>query len=158
MEDSAELEDIYVRTFEFPAGFMAQSQPSMIVADAVHQKLATGFPVGKRFKSVPVVRVADSNPAQLGRHHRADGRWRIYAFADAAAVRERSFLADWARWLSASTESPLLKYTPAGADIDKEFDVKLIAQQDFEGVDLRRVPATFMARTGPFGLVDYELV
>ncbi|SEE85267.1 phenol 2-monooxygenase [Arthrobacter alpinus] len=156
--DSTELEDFYVRTFEFPAGFMTQYQPSMIVAEATHQELATGFPVGKRFKSAPVVRVADVNPVQLGHHHRADGRWRLYAFADSPAVGEPSALLEWARWLSTSDDSPLLKYTPADGDIDAVFDVLLIAQQDFEGVDLRRVPVTFMPRTGPFGLIDYELV
>ncbi|WP_038466070.1 FAD-binding monooxygenase [Arthrobacter sp. PAMC 25486] len=158
MEDPTELENYYVRTFEFPAGFMTQYQPSMITADAVFQDLATGFPVGKRFKSAPVVRVADANPVQLGHHHRADGRWRIYAFADEPVVGEPSALSDWAAWLSGSAESPLLKYTPAGGDIDAVFDVKLIAQQDFEGVPLGRVPSLFMPRTGPFGLIDYELV
>ena len=158
MDDPTELEDFYVRTFEFPAGFMTQYQPSIITADSSHQDLATGFPIGKRFKSAPVVRVADANPVQLGHHHRADGRWRIYAFADGPAVGEPSVLTEWARWLSTSGESPLLKYTPVDGGIDAVFDVKLIAQQDFGGVRLGRVPATFMPRTGPFGLIDYELV
>ncbi len=158
MEDPTELENFYVRTFEFPAGFMTQYQPSMITGTAEHQELATGFPVGKRFKSAPVVRVADMNPVQLGHHHRADGRWRIYAFADTPAVGEPSLLSDWAVWMSSSPESPLLRYTRAEGDIDAVFDVKLVAQQDFEGVPLGRVPALFMPRTGPFGLIDYELV
>ncbi|WP_425862771.1 FAD-binding monooxygenase [Arthrobacter sp. TWP1-1] len=157
-ENPTELEDFYVRTFEFPAGFMTQYQSSMLTAEPANQELATGFPIGKRFKSAPVVRVADANPVQLGHHHRADGRWRLYAFADSHAVGEASLLTDWAQWLSTSPDSPLVKYTPDGADIDSVFDVKLITQQDFEGVDLRRVPATFMPRTGPFGLIDYELV
>lgn len=158
MEDPTELENFYVRTFEFPAGFMTEYQPSMITAEAVHQELATGFPVGKRFKSAPVVRVADANPVQLGHHHRADGRWRLYAFADEPAMGQPSLLTDWARWLSTSADSPLLKYTPPDGDSDAVFDVKLIAQQDFEGVDLGGVPAPFLPRTGPFGLIDYELV
>ncbi|MGO2540740.1 MAG: FAD-binding monooxygenase [Specibacter sp.] len=157
-ENPTELEDFYVRTFEFPAGFMTEYQPSMITGEVVHQDLATGFPIGKRFKSAPVVRVADANPVQLGHHHRADGRWRIYAFADAPAVGEPSALSDWARWISSSPESPLLKYTPVDGDSDAVFDVKLIAQQDFEGVPLGRVPSLFLPRTGPFGLIDYELV
>lgn len=158
MEDPTELEDFYVRTFEFPAGFMTQYQPSMITGSAGQQDLAAGFPIGKRFKSAPVVRVADAYPAQLGHHHQADGRWRIYAFADAPAIGEPSALLDWARWLSVSPESPLLQYTPEDGDIDAVFDVKVIAQQSFQDVDLTRVPATFMPRTGPFGLIDYELV
>ncbi|MGN6125886.1 MAG: FAD-dependent monooxygenase, partial [Humibacter sp.] len=42
LDDPTELEDFYVRTWEFPAGFMTQYQPSMIVADDAHQHLATG--------------------------------------------------------------------------------------------------------------------
>ena len=42
------------------------TRPSMIVADAEHQELATGFPIGKRFKSAPVVRVCDANPCTSG--------------------------------------------------------------------------------------------
>ena len=82
----SELEDFYVSTAEFPAGFMTQYTPSMLIGEAAHQDLATGFPVGKRFKSAPVVRVCDTNPMHLGHHATADGRWRIYVFADARAA------------------------------------------------------------------------
>jgi phenol 2-monooxygenase len=157
-EDPTELEDFYVRTAEFPAGFMTQYQPSMITAEATHQHLATGFPLGKRFKSAPVERVCDGNPVHLGHHHRADGRWRIYAFADRPAAGEASALARWAEWMSSSSESPLVRFTPLDGDPDAVFDVKIVYQQDHTGVDLGRVPGLFLPRVGPFGLVDYEKV
>ncbi|TFD79154.1 FAD-binding monooxygenase [Cryobacterium fucosi] len=150
------LEEFYTRTAEFPAGFMTQYPPSMLVGEATHQSRATGFPVGKRFKSAPVVRVADANPVQLGHHHRADGRWRVYAFADAAAAGEPSALADWAHWLQTSPESPLGVHTPAGSAIDSVFDVKVVYQQAHTGVDLGRVPEAFLPKTGPLRLIDYE--
>src|SRR4029453_9254472 len=53
----SELEEFYARTFEFPAGFKTQHAASLTIADASHQALADGFPIGKRFKSAPVVRV-----------------------------------------------------------------------------------------------------
>ncbi|MBF6371073.1 FAD-dependent monooxygenase, partial [Nocardia puris] len=56
MADPSQLEEFYVKTAEFPAGFMTQYAPSMLVAEARHQALATGFPVGKRFKSNLVTR------------------------------------------------------------------------------------------------------
>ncbi|MFP5369087.1 MAG: FAD-dependent monooxygenase, partial [Actinomycetes bacterium] len=43
-----EVAEFYTRTMEFPAGFMTEYAPSQIVAEARHQELATGFPVGKR--------------------------------------------------------------------------------------------------------------
>ena len=156
-EDPTELETFYVRTAEFPAGFMTEYAPSMIVGEARHQGLATGFPVGKRFKSVPVVRVADANPVHLGHHHRADGRWRIYAFADAPAAGEPSELSRWADWISTSPGSPLAA-TPAGLDPDAWFDVKAVYQQDHTRVDIGAVPPVFLPRVGPFALVDYEKV
>jgi len=154
----SELEDFYTRTAEFPAGFMTQYPPSMLIGESTHQELAAGFPVGKRFKSAPVVRVADANPVQLGHHHRADGRWRVYAFADTAASGEPSALADWAQWMQSSPDSPLLAHTPAGSDIDSVFDVKVVYQQAHTGVDISRVPGTFLPKTGPFELIDYEKV
>jgi phenol 2-monooxygenase len=156
-DDPAELGAFYVETAEFPAGFRTEYAPSMIVGEPLHQGLATGFPIGKRFKSVPVVRVADANPLHLGHHARADGRWRLYAFADGAAG-EPSALADWAEWLSSSPESPVVRYTPRGADLDAVFDVKVVFPQRHVDVDIARVPRLFLPRTGPFELVDYEKV
>lgn len=157
-ENPSELEDFYVRTAEFPAGFMTQYTPSMIVGEAGNQDLATGFPIGKRFKSAPAERVADGNPVHLGHHHRADGRWRVYAFADAPAAGESSTLADWATWMAEASDSPLRVHTSDGADVDSLFDVKVVYQQPHAAVDISRVPAVFLPHNGPFGLVDYEKV
>ncbi|MBY4214138.1 FAD-dependent monooxygenase [Rhodococcus fascians] len=160
-DNPSELEEFYVKTGEFPAGFMTEYRPSMIVGDTAHQNLATGFPIGKRFKSAPVVRVCDANPMHLGHHHRADGRWRIYVFAgSAAAVADSTSQAldGLAQWLAESPESPVVRYTPEGADIDSAFDVKVIYRQDHASVDLGAVHPVFLPVGGPFGLVDYEKV
>lgn len=160
-ENPSELEDFYVRTAEFPAGFMTEYSPSMVVAEATHQQLATGFPVGKRFKSAPVVRVCDTNPVQLGHQATADGRWRIYVFADQAAPAQQagapSPAADLAAWLASAPDSPLAA-TPAGADRDAWFDVKVIYQQDHTGIDIGNVPAVFKPEVGPFKLPYLEKV
>lgn len=157
ISDPQELATFYLGTAEFPSGFMTQYGPSMVVTDAAHQALAEGFPVGKRFKSVEVVRVCDGNAVHLGHHAKADGRWRIYAFADALAAGEASTLSSWAEALSAP-DSPLARFTPAGADVDSVFDVKVVYQQRYEDVDLTRVPELFLPKTGPLGLIDWEKV
>jgi phenol 2-monooxygenase (NADPH) len=156
-DDPNELADFYVRTAEFPAGFMTQYAPSLITAGDQHQALAEGFPVGKRFKSAMVSRVCDGNPVHLGHHATADGRWRIYLFADAAAPGEESALRRTAEWLETAADSPLAA-TPAGADRDAWFDVKVVYQQPHEDVDLGIVPEVFLPRRGPFQLIDYEKV
>ena len=161
-EDPSELEDFYVRTAEFPAGFMTEYAPSMLVAAPEHQHLATGFTVGKRFKSAPVVRVGDTNPMHLGHHATADGRWRIYVFADPATPQTphagtASPTEQFADWITNSPDSPLAA-TPEGADPDAWFDVKVIYQQDHTSIDINAVPAVFKPQVGPFQLTDYEKV
>lgn len=156
--DPQDLANYYLGTAEFPSGFMTQYGPSAIVGTDEHQHLAAGFPLGKRFKSAPVTLVADGNAVHLGHHARADGRWRIYAFADRAAAGEASALASWAEWVATSPDSPLVRHTPADADADAVFDVKVIYQQGFADIDLNAVPEVFRPRTGPLGLTDWEKV
>ncbi|WP_026556578.1 FAD-binding monooxygenase [Arthrobacter sp. 35W] len=163
----SELEDFYVSTAEFPAGFMTQYAPSMIIAGPTHQDLATGFPIGKRFKSAPVVRVCDANPVHLGHHATADGRWRIYVFADGAAPataqpqtvqpQAPSAVEELAEWLAAAPDSPLAA-TPEGIDPNAWFDVLVIYQQDHTNIDIGAVSAVFKPQVGPFQLTDYERV
>ena len=125
-----------------------------IVAGAEHQDLATGFPIGKRFKSAPVTLAADGNVVHLGHHAKADGRWRIYAFADAAGTA----LADFAAWLGDAPDSPVVRHTPAGADVDAVFDAKVNYPGGYDEIDVTRVPAVFRPRTGPLHLTDWEKV
>ncbi|EMY36213.1 phenol 2-monooxygenase [Arthrobacter crystallopoietes BAB-32] len=156
-EDPSELEDFYVRTAEFPAGFMTEYTPSLIVGEAKHQSLATGYPVGKRFKSARATRVCDTNPLHLGHQAEADGRWRIYVFADAAAPGADSPTAELAQWLSTSPDSPLAAQ-PQGGDDDAWFDVKVVYQQPHEDIDINAVPAVFKPEVGPFKLTDLQKV
>ncbi|MDQ6752173.1 MAG: FAD-binding monooxygenase [Actinomycetota bacterium] len=156
-DNPSELEDFYVRTAEFPAGFMTEYAPSMLTAESTHQALATGFPLGKRFKSAPASRVCDTNAVQLGHHATADGRWRIYVFADAARPGTGSPVDSLADWIATAPDSPLAA-TPEGCDADAWFDVKVIYQQKHEDIDINAVPAVFKPLVGPFELTDYEKV
>ena len=158
LNDPNELEDFYVKTAEFPAGLMTQYQQSMIEGADTHQEVATGFPIGKRFKSHAVRRVCDGNPVHLGHHHSADGRWRIYVFADRAAPEQSSKVTRFAEWITESPDSPMVTATPQGADVDSWFDVKVIYQQAHTDVGLDVVPRAYLPRVGPFQVVDYEKV
>ena len=153
-ESPDEVADFYVRTAEFPAGFMTEYEPSIVTSSQVRQELATGFTLGKRFKSVNTVRVADAVPVHIGHHHRADGRFRIYAFADT----DRSALNAWAEWMLSDEASPIRRFTPAGVDIDTVFDVKVVYQQPHHEVAIETVPKVFLPASGPYGLPDYEKI
>jgi phenol 2-monooxygenase len=124
----------------------------MLTAEATYQALAKGFTIGMRFHSAPVVRVVDAKPMHLGHVARADGAWRIYAFADAGGQRLHK-LADF---LAKSPDSPILRFTPAGADIDSVIDVRAIFQQGHRELKVEALPSILLPRKGRFGLIDYE--
>lgn len=150
--DPEALAEFYTRTAEFPAGFMTCYPPSMIVGEATHQDLAARVSVGKRFRSWPVRRVFDTTPQHLGHHAKADGRWRIYAFAD----RSGEGLRDWAERMLDGPGAVVPRFTPEHADLDAVLDVKAVYQQPYDEVDLEAVPRLLMPTVGPFGLIDYE--
>ncbi|WP_060915651.1 FAD-dependent monooxygenase [Microbacterium oleivorans] len=151
--DPEDLATYYLATAEFPSGFMTRYERSAIVGGTEHERLATGFPVGKRLKSAEVVRVADGNVVHLGHHAKADGRWRVYAFADQSCER----LADWAEWFG-SASGPTARHAPVGADPDAVFDAKVIYPRSYEDVEMAAVPGVFRPHSGPLGLMDWEKV
>ena len=155
-QDASELEQGYLQITEFAQGFMTQYQPSMITGPAQHQALATGYPVGKRFRSAVATRVADGAALQIGHEARADGRWRLYVFADAAPAGADSPVKSLADWLTQSPQSPVHGLTPSRLDPNAWFDLKVVYQQEHTAVDLGQVPAVFLPRIGAHGLIDYE--
>lgn len=148
------IEEFYVKTAEFPAGFMTEYPKSEIIGGTEHQELAAGFPIGKRFKSSMVNRISDANPKHLGHLHRADGRWRIYVFADRPAPGEDSKVQALSDFL-VSPESPVVKHTPEGWDENSVFDVKVVYQQDHKSLDIKKIPAAFWPKNGPFQLSNW---
>lgn len=141
--DPNELEEFYAQTAEFNAGYLTDYDPSMITTDARHQELAPGFPVGRRFKSAMTGRVCDLVPTHLGHEHAADGRWRVYVFADSVAPGESEVLKAWAEWAAEALPQDL-------------FDTKLIHQQQYTEFDMSDIPAAFKPKTGRFELTDME--
>lgn len=156
--DPAEVTAHYLKSEVQASGFGTHYLESMITSDGAFQHLATGFPVGQRFWSAPVVRVCDAVPMELGHHMRADGRWRLYAFADASAPADGGVIHRWAEWLRTDPASPYVTTHAAGTDAGSVLDVKVIWQQDHDVVEPGDVPAVFRPRFGPFQVVDDELV
>jgi phenol 2-monooxygenase len=153
--DPAELQDYFVKSGRYTAGVATHYPPATVLtAEATRQNLAKGFTIGTRFHSAPVVRLADAKPMHLGHAARADGAWRIYAFADASGQRLRK-LADF---LAESPNSPIRRFTPAGANIDSVIDVRVIFQQRHRDLKVEELPSILLPRKGRFGLIDYEKV
>lgn len=155
--DAAERQGIFTQGGRFTAGFATDYRPSMITGEDTHEHLASGFPVGERFHSAPVIRLADAKPLELSHQALADGRWRIYAFADAARPDAAdSRLAAFAEFLEQDPSSPVRTFTPDGADVDAVFDVRAVLQQHHREVEPGDLPEFFFPRKAPLGLVDYE--
>ncbi|WP_350270610.1 FAD-binding monooxygenase [Brevibacterium sp. CBA3109] len=171
------LQDFYVKTAEFPAGFMTEYTQSMITASPKHQELASGFPVGKRFKSAQVQRSCDANFIHLGHEARADGRWRVYVFADApapmlgdgaagtggwaddgAAVSSKSKVTQLADWLEFDPASPLVRFRREGADLDALIELSVVYQQDHTEFSFPDVPTAFRPHVGEFDLEYVEKI
>ena len=155
--EPTEVQRYFVKHGHYTAGTATMYKPSLISAGPGYQHLAKGLVIGMRFHSAPVIRLADAKPVRLGDTTKADGRWRMFAFADRQAPSARSsrmralcgFLAD-------SPQSPVRRYTPAKADIDSVIDVRAVFQQSHRELNLEAMPQFLLPSKGRYGLRDYE--
>ncbi len=154
--DPEQFQEYFIAQGRFTAGIATRYASSMITAEPTFQHLAEGFPVGMRFHSAPVIRLADAKPLHLGHVARADGAWRIYIFADPTdPADEMSRGRDLCGFLTCEL-SPIKRFTPAGAEPDAVIDVLVIFQQGHRELSVDRMPSVLLPRKGKFGLIDYE--
>jgi len=157
--DPAEFQTYFVKQGRFTAGTETRYYPSIISADSTYQHLATGLVVGMRFHSAPVIRLADAKPVHLGHTIKADGRWRLFAFAAAQdPMAPSSGLRTLCTFLAESPQSPVRKYTSAGADIDSVIDVQAVFQQAHRDLAIETMPPLLLPQKGRYGLRDYEKI
>ena len=155
--DPAKTQDYFVRHGRYTAGTATRYRPSVLTGEAAHQHLAKGFAIGTRFHSAPVIRLSDAMPVHLGHTVKADGRFRIFAFADAGnPAAPGSAIRALCDFLEGSAESPVRRYTPAGEDIDAVIDVRAIFQQGHRDLAIGAMPPLLLPRKGRHGLHDYE--
>ena len=155
--DPAKTQNYFVRSGRYTAGTATHYGPSILTGERGHQHLAEGFGVGQRFHSAPVIRLADAKPVHLGHVAKADGRFRIFAFAGAGnPAAADSAIRQLCDFLAEDRESPVRKYTRRGEDIDARIDVRAVFQQAYRELAIETMPALLLPRKGRFGLLDYE--
>ncbi len=155
--DQTEFQKYFAKHGRYTAGVETQYRTSIISGEPTFQHLATGFVIGKRFHSAPVIRLADARPLQLGHTIKADGRWRLFAFAGAGdPTAASSGLSELCAFLDSSPGSPVRRYTPIGADIDAVIDVRAVLQQNHRQLAVEAMPRFLLPKKGRFGLIDYE--
>jgi phenol 2-monooxygenase (NADPH) len=150
--DPAELQAYFVRAGRYTAGVATRYRAGALTGEATYQSHARGFVIGTRFHSSAVIRLADARPMQLGHSARADGRWRLYAFADA----NESALNRLCAYLFESPESVVRRATPANADADSVFDLRAVLQREHRDVRMEHLHPALLPRKGRYGLIDYE--
>ena len=149
----------FKENLEFTGGTAVKYDASYLFAASPHQALAKGEEIGRRFHSAPVVRLSDAKQMQLGHVAEADARWRIYAFAGKADSSDAgSAIHKLADWLETNPNSPIVKHTRKGEDIDAVIDVRAIFQQTFEQLAYEKMPSLLRPKTGKLGLQDHEKV
>ena len=157
--DPKEFQKYFEQHGRFTAGMGTHYRPSTICGDAAHQHLATGFVIGTRFHSAWVMRITDARPVQLGHAGKADGRWRLYAFArkDDSPAAQGGVHA-LCKFLEESPGSPVRRYTRSGQDMDAVFDIRAIFQEPHHALEIGNMPALLLPCKGRYGLRDYEKV
>ena len=155
--DPAEFQRYFQQQARFTAGTETHYAPSLITTDDTHQHLASGLKIGRRFHSAPVIRLADAKPVHLGHVVEADGRWRVLAFADATdPAAPSSRLRSLCDFLGSDPTSPVVRFTPAGADVDAVIDLRAVLQQGHRDLALQHMPPMLLPRKGRYGLVDHQ--
>ncbi|THC44269.1 FAD-binding monooxygenase [Massilia sp. Mn16-1_5] len=152
--DPKEFQRYFEQHLRYTAGVGTQYRPSLLCGDDSHQGLASGFAVGTRFHSAEVLRISDAKVVQLGHAGKADGRWRLYAFAG----RDDEGVRALCRFLEEAPDSPVRRYTAAGQDPDAVFDLRAVFQQAHAELETGSMPALLWPRKGRYGLHDYEKV
>ncbi|MEQ9037578.1 MAG: FAD-binding monooxygenase [Silicimonas sp.] len=144
----------FIEHGRYTAGTAVRYSQSRLTGDDSHQHLAAGYPIGMRFHSAPVIRHADAKLIELGHTIVADGRWRLFAFADA----EETGLRDLFRFLDTDPSSPIRRYTPVDGDPDSVIDLRAVFQCVHTDLPSDALPGLLHPRKGRFGLIDYEKV
>ncbi len=149
----------FVNNLPFTCGLTIHYEPSALTGTATWQHLATGFDIGKRLHSAPVIRLADARPMQLGHCIEADARFRLFMFApeqdNGYAAGPIATLCDW---LEHNPASPLSRHTAPGEDVDAVIDTRAIFQQDFKALDFVAMPTLLRPSVGRYALCDYEKI
>ncbi len=149
----------FVDNLPFTCGLTIQYQPSALTGAATYQPLATGFDIGKRFHSAPVVRLADAKPMQLGHVIDADARFRLFVFAPAGDTGGAGGnVATLCDWLEKDAASPVRRHTAPGEDLDAVIDTRAVFQQELRSLDFGAMPTLLRPPVGRYGLCDYEKV
>lgn len=152
--ESAQFQQYFKKHGRYTAGVETRYAPSFLTGTGAYQMLASGYQTGMRFHSAPVIRLFDAKPMHLGHAIKADGRWRVIAFAAAGDIGQpQGKIAALCQFL---LEGPIARFTPTTADIDSVIDLRAVFQAPHREMAVEALPDLLLPRKGRYGLIDYE--
>ncbi len=154
-EAAPRFQQYFIEHGRYTAGVSVTYQPSALTLDSTWQNLATGFEIGTRFHSAPVVRLADGRPLHLGHVQKADARWLLLCFAAGDTPAEQ---VDWLSARCAALDPLLRASTPDGADPDSVLDIRAVLPGPHHAFNITGMPDLLFPAKGKLGLRDYEKV
>lgn len=155
--DSSSVREHFIEGGYFTAGLSVKYEPSILTGESTYQDLATGFEIGKRFHSAPVIRLGDAKAVHLGHTVKSDTKWRLYAFSDSSnPMLEDSKINRLCDFLENSPKSPIVKHTSSSDDIDSVISVYGIFQQRHHDIEFEAMPSLLKPLVGRYALKDYE--
>ena len=164
-ENAAIYQQYFTKHGRYTAGVETRYAPSDLIAVGTYHHLAKGLVIGKRFHSAPVIRLADAKPCELAHTIKADGRWRLFAFAGDKDRGQTEF-ADGVAALCAALEShpqsPLkargAATTENATDPDAVVDLRAVFQAHHHELAIETMPNLLKPLKGKLGLIDYEKI
>ena len=158
--DAKAFQQYFQKHARYTAGVETRYEPGLLTCDSAHQSLAEGFAIGMRFHSAPVIRLADAKPVHLGHCVKADGRWRLFAFARPLLSDKDSLggIMPLCQFLQNDAASPVRKLQKPDMAWDDIFDLRVVFQEGFRNIDLSEMPDFLFPKKGQLGLKDYEKI
>jgi phenol 2-monooxygenase len=149
------FQDAFIKNGRYTAGMSVLYGLSLVTGGVAHQGLASGYPVGARFHSAPVMRLADAKPLELGSVVRTDAAWRVFVFAPEGDLgAEGGAVARFCDWFTGFAG----RMTPEGVEPDGIVDLRAVFPERREALAFEAMPAALKPRKGRFDLVDHEKV
>ncbi|KAL4727937.1 hypothetical protein ACLX1H_004636 [Fusarium chlamydosporum] len=148
-----DFRDKFVEAGRYTAGMATNYPPSILtcVTDD-DESIASGFAVGTRFPSAPVVRLSDAKPMELNSVLPADGRWHILTFCSGTSTKKQL------HEVASQLDNLIQLFTPVRDTTDKVFNNTLIIKADRKTIEIDQLPEVFFPKSGSYSLRNVHRV
>lgn len=156
-DKAVNIKEHFIGGGRFTAGLTVKYQESILTAKPTYQSLANGFIIGDRLHSAPVLRLADAKKIEILESIKIDTKYRVYIFNDRTNPNSQdSSIYKLCEYLEKDGNSPIVKHTKSGDDIDSVISVYGIFQQNHQELEFEQIHSLLKPSVGLYGLKDYE--